>query len=139
MRRRPRIAMIPMMAETRKRIAMTMHMCAEGMVHAPSSAMATEASKQLAIMSAAIDAQSPVGIARRTDAVSLALVAALAVMQSVEARHDAGKNWGVTGEEAKTLRAAAARFDEALRRVPFNVYEAARIFVEEMLRPKVAA
>lgn len=135
MSRHQRIAHIPMMPATRNRIALAMHMAADGMVLAPSADMASEASKLLAIMTAAIDYASPVRIGHRTDPASKAIMAALAVMGSVEARHDVTGRWGVTGDEAVTLRSAAGTFDSALRNIPYNVYEASRIFVEQALRP----
>ena len=131
-KRVPRVAHIPMMPATRARIAMAMHLSAEALVLAPSSTTATEAAKLLAIMTAAIDYLA--GADDLRDSASWrSIELALKALESVEARHDAGKNWGVTGEEAKTLRAAAAQFDHVLRLIPYNVYQAAEIFVTQAL------
>lgn len=127
------IAKIPMMAPTRDRIALAMRMAAENMAMAPSSAVATEVSRLLAIMTASMDYVTPKHLDVRADPVWLAIVAANEVMQAAEARHDAGQNYGVTGDQLQALRAAAAQFDAALRRIPFNVWEAARVWVDELL------
>lgn len=135
MKRRPRIAHIPIMKATRDRIALAMGASVETFVHRPSSAAATETAKHLAIMTAAIDWGSSIRIGERTDMPSKAIVAALAAMESIEQRHDARDAWELTKDEARTMRFAASEFDKALRMVPFNVYEAARIFVEQALAP----
>lgn len=123
------------MPATRNRIALAMRMSAETMISAPSSTAATECAKNLAIITAAIDWGSDIRIGQRTDPASRAIVAALDAMEAIQARYDLVKKWGVGGNDAVALRNAAAQFDAALSRIPFNVYEAARIFVEQQLAP----
>lgn len=119
--------------EVRNNIALALHMSAEAMLLAPDGTMATEISRRLAIMAAAIDYGTSVRIKDRTDAPSRAIVAALDVMTSVDARHDRTGKWGLTGDEATVLRSAVARFDEALLLIPWPVYQSAQTFVDEKL------
>lgn len=124
---------IPMMRSTRQEIALRMHLMAEAMVLTPTATTANELSKAMAVMTEAVDHASHVRIGKRDDPVALSLVASLQVMCDIEERHEQIGKWGVTGEQAKVIRAAAARFDEALARIPYNVYLAAREFVELVL------
>lgn len=125
---------IPMMRETRQKIAIKMHLMAEEMIGRPSATAAGELSKSMAIMTAAIDNSSAVNIIHRKDPVALSLIASLNTMVEIEARHDKIGKWGITGDQAVVIRAAAARFDEALARVPYNVYLAAAYFINMTLQ-----
>lgn len=136
--RRRRIAHIPMMTATRDRITFAMAAAVETLINRTSSPAATEVARHLAIMTAALD-WGPVRVGQRTDPGSLAIVLALGAMESIEKRHDGRGAWEITKDEARALRAAAARFDHALRLIPYNVYEAARIFVTMALDPVTAS
>ena len=132
---RERIAHIPMLSSMRNRIAMQMHMAVSNLQLQPNSDTANEVAKQLAIMTAAIDYQSPkIRISLRDEPHCRAILAALAVMESIGKRHTEKGVYGFTGDEMGILKAASARFDEALKSIPANVYEASRIFVEQALK-----
>lgn len=135
-KRVPRAAHIPMMPATRNRIALALHMAAEAMVLAPSEATFTEAARLLAVLTAAVDYVAGADDLRESPSWR-AIASALKVLESVDARHDAGKNWGVTGDEAVALRAAMPQLDHVLRLIPFNAYEAAQSVVEEAIGSKV--
>jgi hypothetical protein len=128
--------MVLMAPAYRNEIALSVHAAVTTLEHAPGSAAATEVSRHLAVMSAAIDHMlSRVRIPDRKDAPSRAIIAALAVCEAVDARGDAGEGWALLPAEVPVLRAFAARVDEALRGIPLPVYEAARLFVDAALRP----
>lgn len=131
-RRQRRAALIPMMPDTRRRIATAMHLAAEAMLNTPGVAVANEAARQLAIITAAIDYTAGAENMWQSST-GQTIATALQVLENVLARHDAGENWGVTGDEAACLRSAAAQFDHVLRLIPFNVYRAAELFVKEAL------
>lgn len=131
---RERVAHVPMLSGMRNRIALQMHSAVLSLQHDPNSDTANEVAKQLAIMTAAIDYQSPkVRISQRDEPHCRAIVAALHAMESIEKRHTEKGVYGFTGDEMATLKAASARFDEALNDIPFNVYQASYLFVEQSL------
>lgn len=119
--------------DVRNKIVLSMYMSIEALLLEPSNATANQASRLMAIMTTAIDAESSTPIAQRSDPASLAVVAACNSLSSIEQRHDRTGKWGMTGEEAKALRAAMARFDEAMLNVPWPIYKAAQEFVDEEL------
>lgn len=123
-----------MMRATRDKITFSMSAAVETLINRASSPAATEVARQLAIMTAALD-WGPVRVGQRTDPGSLAVVLALRTLESIEKRHDDRGAWELTKDEARQLRAVVARFDHALRLIPYNVYEAARIFVAAALDP----
>lgn len=131
---RERVAHVPMFRDMRNRIAARMHMAVSNLQLTPTKDTANDVAKQLAIMTGAIDYISPVNISNRQEPECKAIVAALAAMVCIEKRHDEKGVWGVTGDEINSLKAAAARFDEVLKTIPANVYEATEIFVEQTLR-----
>lgn len=133
MNTRRRVAHIPMMQETRNRIALSMRMAVENMVMAPSSAAATEVGKMMAIITAAMDFVYDAKADLRGDQAWMGVVVAVKAMESIQVRYDTRAVWELTKDEIKMLRAAAAQFDHVLRKIPYNVYEAARIFVEQAL------
>lgn len=124
--------MIPMMPETRQKIALSIYLAVEGLCTAPTDALGDEVCKHMAIITAAVDYvagaenywQSSSGSTLRT---------AADILETALARCDAGAHWYVTEEEAATLRSAAAQFDHVLRLIPFNVYRAAQVYVERAL------
>lgn len=133
---RERVAHVPMLSGMRNRIALQMHSAVLSLQHHPNSDTADEVAKQLAIMTGAIDYQSPkVRISQRDEPHCRAIVAALAAMESIEKRYTEKGVYGVSGDELATLKAASARFDEALKDIPLNVYQASYIFVEQALKP----
>lgn len=119
--------------DVRNGIVLSMYMSVESLLLEPSSKAANEASRLMAIMTTAIDAQSSTPIAKRSDPASLAVVAACNSLASIEQRHDRTGKWGMTGEEAKALRSAMARFDEAMLDIAWPTYKAAQEFVDEEL------
>lgn len=123
-----------MMATTRDSIALAMRMAAENMALVPSSTVATEVSRLLAVMTTSMDYVTPKDLDVRADPVWLAIQSACNVMHAAEVRHDAGEGYRVSPEELAALREAAAQFDAALRRIPFNVWKASSTMVDEMLR-----
>lgn len=132
---RERVAHIPMFSDMRNRIAARMHMAVSNLQITPTKETANDVAKQLAIMTGAIDYMSPVNISNRQEPECKAIVAALASMVFIEKRHEEKGVWGVTGDEINSLKSAAARFDEVLKTIPANVYEATEIFVEQALKP----
>ena len=120
--------------DVRNSIVLSMYMSVETLLREPCAAAANQASRLMAIMTTAIDAESSTPIAKRTDPASLAVVAACNALTSIDHRHDRTGKWGMTGDEAKALRSAMARFDEAMLNVPWPVYKAAQEFVDEELR-----
>lgn len=133
-RRHPRPVNTPMMPATRRGIATGMHVAVMQLTTSPSAAAHTEFAKRLAIVSAAWDAQSSVPIAKRDDELSRALAGALQAAQAIEDRHDRIGQWGLTGDEMQAVKTVAARFDECLSKIPYQVYQAAAIFVERALK-----
>ena len=123
-----------MMPATRQRIAMSMYAMVDCMALRPTPEVSMELNKHLGIMAGALDYLQPVPIAKRTDPVSSALVMALGVMIAVEKRHDEGQGLALTEDEAAILRRSSGKFDDALRMIPYNVYEASRIFVEGAMK-----
>lgn len=123
----------PMDRGSRGEIAMAFYSALLALEHDPSSSTINEVARQLAILTAAIDTLSSTRINLRTDAPSKALIAALAVVEAMDARNDAGQGWSLAPDELASLRDCAARFDEALRRVSFDAYEAARVLVDTQL------
>lgn len=132
---RPRTVHIPMLADMRNTIATRMHIAVAELQRAPSVDSANEVAKQLAIMTAAVDYQSPVRISDRLDPECIAICCALKAMENIEQRKEVYGKVGISGDEMVALKKAAARFDEVLKRIPMNVYEASRIFVEQALDP----
>jgi hypothetical protein len=133
-RRHPRPVNTPMMPATRRGIATGMHVAVMQLTTSPSAAAHTEFTKRLAIVSAAWDAQSSVPIAKRDDELSRALVAALAAAQTIEDRHSSIGEWELSGDDMQAIKIVAARFDECLSKIPYQVYQAAALFVERALK-----
>lgn len=117
----------------RDSIAMSMHMAVEVLLAAPDSKVFTDVTKQLAIMSAAVDYGASVRIKDRTDDYARAICSALEACEGIQARHAAKGVWGVSGDEINRLRAAVFHFDEALKLIPWPVYQSAQQFVDERL------
>lgn len=124
--------------DVRNGIVLSMYMSVEALLLEPSGEAANAASRLMAIMTTAIDAESTTPISKRTDPASMAVVAACNALTSIDERHDRTGKWGMTGEEAKALRSSMARFDEALLNVPWPIYKAAAEFVDGALGGKIA-
>lgn len=124
---------IPMLKDMRNSIAFKMHAAVASLQLEPSATYANEVSRQLAIMTGAIDYQSNIRISDRDEPACKAIVSALAAMESVGKRYDEKKAWGLSGDEITTLKQAAARFDEVLKAIPADVYIASERFVNEVL------
>lgn len=114
---------VPMHTETRNSLALDMHTAVETMVAEPSSAVATRLARILASLATAINYSSPIRIRDRKDADAMAVCGAMEALQCIEARFDRLGRYGVSGDEAKALRAAAGGLDESLARIPFNVLQ----------------
>ena len=123
----------PMDKGSRGEIAMTFYGALIALAHTIGSSTFNEVTRQLAILTAAIDTCSSIRIGMRTDDDSKALIAALAVVEAMDARNDAGEGWTLPPDELATLHECAARLDEALSRVSFAAYEEARNFVDTAL------
>jgi len=81
-------------------------------------------------MSHAIKGQPILG---RKDAGSLAIHSAIMAIEGIVDRHDRTGVVAVTDTEAKTLRAAAGKLDDALGRIPLPAYNCAVREVESVL------
>lgn len=123
----------PMDPGSRGEIAMTFYGALIALAHTPGYSTVNEVARQLAILTAAIDTRSSVRINLRTDDDSKALIAALAVVEAMDARNDAGDGWTLPPDELEALHECAARLDEALSRVSFAAYDEARKFVDTAL------
>jgi len=131
---KPKREHIPMMGNSRDNLAMSLHMDVEAAVLAPSFEAMNTLSRKAAILSAAVDYQSTTKIHYRDDPQSKALVAMLLTLESIDNRYQKVGKWGVTGDEAKTLRVTAGVLDESLSGIPMNVFQAAKRLVDDLMR-----
>ncbi|WP_156226210.1 hypothetical protein [Herbaspirillum chlorophenolicum] len=107
-----------MMATTRDNLALELRLGVEALVGAPSA----ETYNQLVLMTATFD---------NAGAQSESLSAAQAVLTAICERYDAGQPVTVAADEAEALRAAVDGLDQALAKVPHNVFRAAQVITRQ--------
>lgn len=134
--RKPRTlrhALVPMTAGGADNIATRLHVGISAFIAEPSLTAARLSTRNLMIMTLAVDYQGAMNIKSRVDGAALAIKSALSAHEAIADRHDRmDGRWGMTELEAQTLRAAASLLDGELKRIPFNVWNAAEQEVDKL-------
>lgn len=123
---------VPICAETRNALALDMHLSIESLILAPNHDTHYQLANMLSAMAGAIDYAGKEKISLRTDPDAVAVISAFNALIAIEKRFDKVGKWGISGDEAQTLRGAIGGLDTALARIPFNVLQASILRVSQM-------
>jgi len=119
----PGLLQVQMTSEAHPQLAMQLYAALIMLIDMPSVEACNRLSHQLCCiaggMSYAINGKSILG---RTDAASIAIRSAIAAIEGIINRAERAKAVHVTDFEAKTLRAAAGKLDDALSNIPLPCY-----------------
>jgi prepilin-type N-terminal cleavage/methylation domain-containing protein len=127
---KPKAAHLPMMRETHDRLALKLHLTVEALITQPSPLAYNELTKKLATLTDAIShMRGGRHLVDDHDAAANALRTSVIVLGAIFDRWEKTKNLAVTAMEALSLRSAAGVLDDAIRRIPKNVFDSSTVIV----------
>ena len=134
---------LPMMAESRDRMAMKLHLNVEMLVQNPSPDAFNELCKKIASLNDALSHMRSRAIVDDKDAAANAIRTTIMTLNGIYERFDKYKKLSVTEFEAISLRNAAGVLDVELARIPKNVLDASiaqvKIQAKEQIDDVIAA
>lgn len=140
---KPRAAKIPAIiklesvGDSLAMLPFQLHAQIETLIEMPTAEHCNNVSKQLCIIAGAIShANRGAPILGKRDASSLAINSAIQAVDDVVQRHDRTGAVAVSELEAKTIRAAAGKLDDALYAIPLLCYRKAEREVSQWLMTK---
>ncbi len=122
---------LPMMAESRDRMAMRLHLNVEAMIEKPDSNSFNELCKKVAAMSDSLSHLRGRAIVDDKDAAANAVRTMVMTLAQIQERSGRINVLSVSEAEAVSLRTAAGKMDEALAQIPKNVMDASIILVRQ--------
>jgi hypothetical protein len=128
---------LPMMAESRDRMAMRLHLNVETLISSPSSEAFNELCKKVASLTDALSHLRGKPIVDDTDAAANAIRTMVMTLAQVQQRSERTKALGVTDLEAVSLRNASGVLDVEMGRIPKNVLDASILIVKHGLNQKL--
>lgn len=120
---RPRIGLAPMMKETRDDLATQLHTAVLTLREAPSVVAWNEVMKKLEAITIATTFMRRKDLCADRDPLANALRTMLYALQAAGDRHDRTGVMKLSEPEAASMKMAAAAMDQALARIPANVYQ----------------
>ena len=134
---KPKAIHLPMMAESRDRMAMKLHLNIETLITSPSSDAFNELCKKIASLTDALSHMRGRPIVDDRDAAANAIRTAVATLSQIQERSERTDTLAVTDLEALSLRNASGVLDVELARIPKNVMDASIIIVRHQLTEKL--
>ena len=128
---------LPMMAESRDRMAMRLHLNVEALIASPSSEAFNELCKKVSALTDALTHLRGRPIFDDKDAAANAIRTAIATLTQIQERSERTGSLGVTEVEALSLRNASGVMDVELGRIPKNVLDASIILVKRQINEKL--
>ncbi len=130
---------LPMMAESRDRMAMRLHLNIETLISSPSSEAFNELCKKVASLTDALSHLRGRPIVDDKDAAANAIRTMVMTLAQIQERSERTGGLGVTDLEAVSLRNASGVMDVEMGRIPKNVLDASILIVRHQLQDKVKA
>lgn len=122
----PSILQVQMTKDAHPELALQLHLGCINLIEAPTVAACNKLSFELTCIAGGMShANKGQPILGRTDAASIAIKSAIMTIEAIVDRHDRTGAVAVNDAEAKSLRAAAGKLDDALGRIPLPAYNRA--------------
>ena len=136
---KPKAIHMPMMAESRDRMAMRLHLNVETLIASPSSEAFNELCKKVASLTDALSHLRGRPIANDRDAAANAIRTAVATLTQIQERAERTETLGVTDTEALSLRNASGVMDLELGRIPKNIIDASIAIIKRQTDERINA
>lgn len=130
---------LPMMAESRDRMAMRLHLNVEALITQPSSEAFNELCKKVASLSDALSHLRGRPVVDDRDAAANALRTCVMTLDSIHQRAQRTGTLAVTDADAVSLRNAAGAMDVELARIPKNVLDASIAIISKQTEERLEA
>ena len=130
---------LPMMAESRDRMAMKLHLNVEALIASPSSDAFNELCKKVSALTDALSHLRGRPIFQDKDAAANAIRTCVATLTQIHERAERTDTLAVTEVEALSLRNASGALDVALAKIPKNVLDASILITKRMTEERVEA
>ena len=133
----PDILQVRMTADEHPGLALELHLAIVSMIGHPTIAACNQLSHRFSCIAGGMShANKGAPILARMDAASVAIKSAIQTIEDIVDRHGRTGGITVTDLEAKTLRAAAGKLDDALGRIPLPAYRRAVAEVDAFVSVK---
>jgi hypothetical protein len=130
----PKIIDARMAADEHPELALGLHLAIVNLIEAPTTPACNAVSRRLSEIAGAMSyVARGQPIKGQRDAGSIAIQSAIRVIEDIVDRWDIAEKVTVRSDEAKTLRAAAGKLDEALARIPLSVFNRAKANVHKLI------
>ena len=130
---------LPMMPESRDRMAMRLHLNVEALIASPSSEAFNELCKKVASLTDALSHLRGRPIFNDRDAAANAIRTAVATLTQIQERAERTEVLAVTETEALSLRNASGAMDIELGRIPKNVLDASIAIIRKQTEERIEA